>query len=68
MKDKFTWKKMPSVTRENKFFYSCNQARRHVVQSWITDLWHLQENGKQSEIGFETFRDCMKWAENNVLH
>lgn len=63
---KSKWLKLPSVTREGKYFYYSNN--RAIIQSWINDQWYLSENGKNSNEMFKTAKQCMKWAETNVLH
>jgi len=64
IKDK--WLKLPSVTREGKFFYY--SKNRAIIQSFLSDKWYLSENGKNSQDMFKTPRQAMKWAETNVLH
>ena len=64
MKNK--WTKLPSVSREGKFFYYSHN--RAIIQSWMNDEWYLAENGKNSQETFKTAKEAMKFAETNVLH
>ena len=53
---KIIWKKMPSVTRENKFFYTTrhNNTLYAVCQSWVTGLWEVSTEDKLFVIAFKT--------------
>ena len=62
-----TWRKLPSVTRENKFFYRATENRKDftVLQSWYSGLWEVRYDGLTSP-EFKTAKQAMKFAENLV--
>jgi hypothetical protein len=63
---KNAWKKLPSVSRPNKFFYYSNN--RAILQDWDTSKWYLFENGKPAFEQFDTPKQVMEWAKENVVH
>lgn len=57
-----TWKKCPSVFRENKFFYSKQLAGRivNIVQSTLTGKWTSSDFPLNS---FKTAKEAMAYVE-----
>jgi hypothetical protein len=64
---KTNWKKIPSVTRENRWFYR-REDGPVVLQDWLTNTWSATVNGSRSctsANGFATSRKAMAWADKN---
>jgi len=68
---KTQWNKMPSVTREGKFFYTAQIGldKMSVSQSWLTGGWKIQLNDK-TELGrmFNTSKGARRYCEQFVNH
>lgn len=67
-KFKFDWKKLPSVTRENKFFYRAKNAggtEYTVVQSFLTGNWMIQSSHdvRFKDMEFPTSREARTMVE-----
>jgi hypothetical protein len=62
--NKIIWRKIPSVIRENKFFYNTGEGAKlvTVMQSCYSGLWEIftrdRRNGE-----FKTAKQAMKEAE-----
>jgi hypothetical protein len=64
---KIQWKKLPSVTREGKFFHRAviNGTTYTVLQSWLTGGWRVENNhnGLLSNSEFKTARAAIAKVE-----
>lgn len=62
---KLTWKKLPSVTREGKFFYTTqrDETRYCVSQSWLTGLWKVEDSHGACWGDFKTSTMAIKAVE-----
>jgi hypothetical protein len=60
MKTKVIWNKIPSATREGKFFYRSGLVT--VLQSWITGNWRVEKNGQGCDGEFKTAKEAMRAA------
>lgn len=65
IKIKPLWTKLPSVTRERKFFFvaKIDNQRVSVTQSWMTNKWHIQFDSNPLTEGFDTPQQAMDAAE-----
>lgn len=76
---KIEWKKLPSVTGENKYFFRGRRGNSTklvnkdmkftILQSWLSNLWELsygEHNFDQKTIQkkFQTSKEAMKYAES----
>jgi hypothetical protein len=59
------WRKLPSVTREGKFFYNSERAgtRYCVNQSWLTGRWKVEDSHGASWGDFKTSKQAMRAVE-----
>ena len=61
MKTKILWNKMPSVTREGRFFYTHGNVT--VMQSWLSGNWEISQNGQTRDGQFVSSKTARKAAE-----
>lgn len=64
---KAEWKKLPSVTREGKWFYRAiiNGVEVTVLQSMFSALWTVTWKGTITD-EFKTAKQAMTIAENRI--
>ncbi len=65
MKSKLLWSKLPSVTRERKYFFvsRLGNQRVSVTQGFYTNKWHVQFDENPLSEGFDTAGDAMNAVE-----
>ena len=64
---KIKWQKIPSVTRQGKWFYraTINGVEIVILQSFLTDLWEARFPTKVSQ-EYKTAKQAMKFVENSI--